>query len=337
MNPPEQPPKPPTLRDIAKAAGVALSTVSDALNGKPGVAKKTRQQVLETATALGWKPNPLVSAWMSHIRTHSYLPTTQGLAYVVADKNGLEHHFATPTYAAYWQGVNHRATQLGYHPEIFSYYDVGGKRLSDLLYHRGIGPMVFAPLGTPEALEMKWEHFSSVSIAYSLLSPALHHVSSHHFQVVQLAIESLLQKGYKRIGFALPRDIDLRTAGMMSGSFLHARELRYPELLTRPFLNPFASFHHDTFSKWFKKEKPDAVIGIIWGERWLKDSDIPWINLDLKPEDAGFAGVQQNPKRIGAAAVDLVTAHWLRQETGIPTHPKTSLVHGDWVEGKLCR
>jgi DNA-binding LacI/PurR family transcriptional regulator len=146
-----------------------------------------------------------------------------------------------------------------------------------------------------------------------------------------MAIARLIEKGCQRIGFALPSDIDLRTAGMMSGSFLHARELRYPKKLTRPFLKPFGSFNRDTFNHWLEKEKPDAVIGIIWGGEWLKDSEIPWINLDLKPEDTNVTGVQQNPKRIGAAAVDLVTAHWLRQDTGIPEHPKTSLIEGEWV------
>lgn len=323
--------RPPTLRDIAKRSGLALSTVSDALNGKKGVAEATRRQVIGVAEAMGWRPNPLVSAWMSHVRTHADTPATQGLAYVVADREGLAHHFAVPSYEQYWEGVKTRAGELGFQAEIFSYYETGGKRLSDILYHRGIGPLIFSPLGEPAALDMAWERFSSVSIAYSLLSPILHHVSSHHFQVVQEAIAQLIEAGYERIGFAIPTDIDVRTAGMMSGSYLHARAFLNPDKLVEPFCRPFASFTDRKFQAWVKREKPDAVLGIIWGDQWLRDTGIPWISLDLKSKDAGMPGIQQHPRRIGAAAVDLVTAHWLRQDTGLPAFPKTSLIQGEWV------
>jgi LacI family transcriptional regulator len=48
-------PKKPTFRDIAKQADVALSTVSQALNNRPGVSDETRQRVLEVATQLGYR------------------------------------------------------------------------------------------------------------------------------------------------------------------------------------------------------------------------------------------------------------------------------------------
>jgi LacI family transcriptional regulator len=44
-----------TLRDVAKLAGVSLSTVSQALNNKPSVAPETRARVLEAATTLGYQ------------------------------------------------------------------------------------------------------------------------------------------------------------------------------------------------------------------------------------------------------------------------------------------
>lgn len=47
--------KHPTFRDIARQADVALSTVSQVLNNRPGVALETRQRVLEAATELGYR------------------------------------------------------------------------------------------------------------------------------------------------------------------------------------------------------------------------------------------------------------------------------------------
>lgn len=47
----------PTIRDVARAAGVSKGAVSFALNGRPGVAEETRQRILEAARALGWTPS----------------------------------------------------------------------------------------------------------------------------------------------------------------------------------------------------------------------------------------------------------------------------------------
>ncbi len=46
-----------TIKQIAEAAGVSLSTTSRALNGKSDVSEKTRQKVLKTAERLGYLPN----------------------------------------------------------------------------------------------------------------------------------------------------------------------------------------------------------------------------------------------------------------------------------------
>ena len=48
--------KKPTLRDIAEYADVALSTVSQTLNNKPGVSPETRHRVLTAASELGYRP-----------------------------------------------------------------------------------------------------------------------------------------------------------------------------------------------------------------------------------------------------------------------------------------
>jgi LacI family transcriptional regulator len=47
--------KHPTFREIAKRADVALSTVSQVLNNRPGVALETRHRVLEVAAELGYR------------------------------------------------------------------------------------------------------------------------------------------------------------------------------------------------------------------------------------------------------------------------------------------
>ncbi|WP_432512030.1 LacI family DNA-binding transcriptional regulator [Kineococcus sp. SYSU DK001] len=47
----------PTIRDIARVAGVSKASVSYALNDLPGVSEATRARVRATATELGWRPS----------------------------------------------------------------------------------------------------------------------------------------------------------------------------------------------------------------------------------------------------------------------------------------
>jgi LacI family transcriptional regulator len=56
MNPPAQR---PTLKDVAREAGVSIKTVSRALNDEPRISPETRRRVLEVVEALGFRPNTL--------------------------------------------------------------------------------------------------------------------------------------------------------------------------------------------------------------------------------------------------------------------------------------
>ncbi len=54
-----------TFRDIARQADVAVSTVSQVLNNKPGVSTETRQRVLEVAAQLGYRQRVVSDAVIS--------------------------------------------------------------------------------------------------------------------------------------------------------------------------------------------------------------------------------------------------------------------------------
>lgn len=46
-----------TIRDVAKAAGVSTATVSNVLNGRGKVGRRTRSLVLSTVRRLSYHPN----------------------------------------------------------------------------------------------------------------------------------------------------------------------------------------------------------------------------------------------------------------------------------------
>ena len=46
-----------TIKEIAKACGVSVATVSNILNKKPGASEATRNLVLKTAKEMNYMPN----------------------------------------------------------------------------------------------------------------------------------------------------------------------------------------------------------------------------------------------------------------------------------------
>ncbi|MCK6576904.1 MAG: LacI family transcriptional regulator [Anaerolineae bacterium] len=62
--------KQPTIRDIAKLAGVSYQTVSLVINDKPGVSEKTRREIVRLMGELGYRPNRAAQMLMTN-RSHT--------------------------------------------------------------------------------------------------------------------------------------------------------------------------------------------------------------------------------------------------------------------------
>jgi len=89
----------PTIKDVARAAGVSINTVSRALNAKPDVSPETRRQVLEVAKRLNYMPNKLARGLRSN--------RTGVIGVIVAD-------IANPFFSAVVKGMGKAAKELGY-------------------------------------------------------------------------------------------------------------------------------------------------------------------------------------------------------------------------------
>ena len=55
-----------TIKDIARVANVSHPTVSMALNNRPGVGEKKRQEIIKIAEQIGYRPNLLAKALVSN-------------------------------------------------------------------------------------------------------------------------------------------------------------------------------------------------------------------------------------------------------------------------------
>ena len=89
----------PTIKDVAREAGVSINTVSRALNGKPDVNPETKRLVLEAAQRLKYTPNKLARGLRSN--------KTGVIGVIVAD-------IANPFFSAVVKGMGKAAKGLGY-------------------------------------------------------------------------------------------------------------------------------------------------------------------------------------------------------------------------------
>ena len=104
-----------TFRQIAKASGLAIATVSYALRNHPKIPAATIARVQATAEKMGYRPNPRVAALMAHIRGARPVATGERIAFIwLARKE---------PYLRMHDGARRRAQQLGYELEDFALPD----------------------------------------------------------------------------------------------------------------------------------------------------------------------------------------------------------------------
>lgn len=96
--------------------------------------------------------------------------------------------------------------------------------------------------------------------------------------------------------------------------------------------------------RWFRKEEPDVIVApaAMWSEDAPQDGGRSperrraGAYRGYKP-DASVALVDQEPARVGAAAVDLLVAMFYTGERGLPNNPLQIRSKGLGGTDRLCR
>ncbi len=124
-----------TVRDVASASGVSISTVSRALSEPSRVASATRDRVLAAAQELGYEPNRAASGLRSG--------RTATLGVVVPD---LEN----PYFASVTKGVQARAREHGYGVFVVDVEEDASREADEVrtLLRQTDGVIVASPRGT---------------------------------------------------------------------------------------------------------------------------------------------------------------------------------------------
>ncbi len=339
------PSKPITLEDIARRAGVSKNSVSVALRNQAGVSDETREKIQKIAEALGYRPNPMMSAHMQQLRSRNPTQKSANLAFVYYHPEESAFHQIDFMKGLY-RGMKERAELLGYSvmPIWAGKPGMTKDRLRSVYIARGVQGVVIAPLPQSKRhVSFDWDGFAWATLGHTLLRPKMHRACSHLTSCLDLAIRCLKKRGYQRIGVCVDQGSDLRNNYSWSAAFA-VQTMRHQHCMCQPFFHRSAA--DPAFRKWLKKEKPDALVEA--GRLGVREA-LAGLNLRV-PDEMGYVDAQGNddPKlshtriirrwnELGAAACDLVTAQLMRNERGLPQSPKTMFIDGILQEGDSIR
>jgi DNA-binding LacI/PurR family transcriptional regulator len=314
----------PSLKDVARAAGVSHMTVSRVVRGERTVKATTAERVRRFIRKLGYRPDPALSALAAY-RTRRRSPVAGNvLAFLEAE--------ATPYVDLVRSGAREEAARLGYALHAFPLpaSAEGQRALSRQLFHRGVRGLLISPSSRALRLEgWDWDEFAIVTMGALRHEPPLHAVAMDYFHGLLMAHEGLRRLGHRRIGLLLQADLESRTGHLWLGAYRTA-----PPPALKPLLFRTGTNLGREFNTWLRRERPDAVLTLHrdWHAR-LARAGIASAYLNDTAPQPGAPVIRLDPRLIGRESAQLTHVLLQRREWGLPALPKTILLRGEWQPG----
>jgi LacI family transcriptional regulator, galactose operon repressor len=188
----------PTILDVARAAGVSKSTVSNVLREAPDVATGTRQRVLEAIAHVGYRPNALAR---NLVRRRT---TTVGI--IVGD-------LANPFYSELAKLAEQRLAKFGFATMICNTDGLQRneqEKIEMLLEHRVAGILMLQFTGRRSILEKLRDAGVAVVIA-SQWEPRVDCVDVDERAGAELAVSHLLELAHRRVAYLSSNFVERRS------------------------------------------------------------------------------------------------------------------------------
>ncbi|WP_261130309.1 LacI family DNA-binding transcriptional regulator [Bacillus sp. Marseille-Q3570] len=177
-----------TIKDVAKRAGVAVSTASYALNNIDKISPDTKRKVIEAAKELNYQKNGIASD-LKRTKTNT-------IALILSDLSG-------PYYSELINGVQTVAMTNGY--DLIACNSMGDTQSTAVKFlkeKRVDGVIILAHNVSDETiLESAREGFPIVVLDRHLVHDHVLQVEVDNWQGGFLATEHLIEKGHRKIGF----------------------------------------------------------------------------------------------------------------------------------------
>ena len=322
-----------SMKDIARACGVSVATVSKALNGQPDIGEETRTRVCEAAQKMGYMTNSAARALKTNRTYHI------GVLFVDERQSGLAHEY----FSTMLESFKAEAEAHGY-DITFINHNVGGKPTSYLQHcrYRGVDGVVIACVDftDPRVRELAESDLPLVTVDHVFNNRLA--VVSDNVQGMETLVRYAYGKGHRKIAFLHGEKTSV-TQNRLVGFFRACEELglEIPEEYVREsaFHNPDRCAQ-DTLALMNLPERPTCILfpddySYVGGMNALRQMGI------RVPEDVSVTGYDG----IHLARVIGLTTYWQdNREIGriaaerlisLIEHPKTTLVDRIMVSGRL--
>lgn len=297
-----------TIHDVAKAAGVSVSTVSKAVNGRYGIADATVQRVLDAVKQLGYESS-LVASSMRARRTGV-------IGVLLADFE--------PFSAEILKGVGSAVHDTAFDLLAYSGSHLGaGDGWERRSLSRLSGTLIDAAIMVTPTVVSAGTEIPVVAIDPHTGRADLPTVESDSFGGALTATRHLIELGHRRIGFLAGRP-DLRSAGLRDAGY--RRALSDAGIPLDPALVGIGRYELDVTRESARimlsgESRPTAIFAAndlsaiavidVAHELGLRvPDDLSVIGFDDVPEATRRAlpltTIQQPMRRLGAVAADMV-------------------------------
>ena len=211
-----------SMKDIAKACGVSVATVSKALSGQPDIGEQTRELICKTADSLGYMTNSAARALKTN-RTYNI-----GVLFVDERRSGLAHEY----FSSVLESLKVEAEAGGY--DITFINRNVGKKATTYLQHcqyRGVDGVVIAcvDFDDPQVLELVNSKLPVVTIDHVFNNRAA--VVSDNVRGMEELVRYVYAKGHRRIAFIHGEQTENRLTGFYRAC--DALELEIPDAYIR--------------------------------------------------------------------------------------------------------
>ncbi|HHY15844.1 MAG TPA: LacI family transcriptional regulator [Firmicutes bacterium] len=190
-----EPPKRVTIRDVAKAAGVSVSTVSHVMNNYGDIGPETEKRVRKTMEDLNYYPNALAQRL---IRNRSHL-----LQLFLFAKEGLQHPFFYEVLCGISKEAQNRDYEL-----ILSVQQADDrskrwrKSLRRSIESRAEGLIIMGSPSEPGVFEkIEDSQIPAVFVDIPFKGRNSIYISSDNKKGARLAVEHLISLGHRKIAF----------------------------------------------------------------------------------------------------------------------------------------
>ena len=322
-----------SMKDIARACGVSVATVSKALNGQTDIGEETRARVSQMAQKMGYMTNSAARALKTNRTYHI------GVLFVDERRSGLGHEY----FATMLESFKVEAESHGY-DITFINHNVGGKPTSYLQHcrYRGVDGVAIACVDftDPRVRELAESDLPLVTVDHMFNNRLA--VVSDNVQGVEALVRYAYEKGHRKIAFLHGEKTSV-TQNRLVGFYRACEELglEIPEAFVREsaFHNPDRCAQ-DTLDLMNLPERPTCILfpddySYVGGMNALRQMGI------RVPEDVsvmGYDGIHlarvislttywQDTREIGRIAADRLIS--------LIEHPKTTLADRIMVSGRL--